>query len=53
MHDIHPWTLTALPRVLAVIREHGLRTVSVGELLALDPPAPGQRCPYGPVRAGA
>jgi peptidoglycan/xylan/chitin deacetylase (PgdA/CDA1 family) len=53
MHDIHPWTLAALPRVLAAIREHGLRTVSVGELLALDPPAAGQHCPYGPVGAGA
>jgi peptidoglycan/xylan/chitin deacetylase (PgdA/CDA1 family) len=53
MHDIHPWTLAALPRVLAAIERHGLRVVSVGELLALDPPAPGQRCPYGPVRAGA
>jgi peptidoglycan/xylan/chitin deacetylase (PgdA/CDA1 family) len=53
MHDIHPWTLAALPRVLTTIREHGLRAVSVSELLALDPPAPGQHCPYGPVRAGA
>jgi peptidoglycan/xylan/chitin deacetylase (PgdA/CDA1 family) len=53
MHDIHPWTLAALPRVLAAIREHGLRAVSVGELLALDPPLPGERCPYAPVRAGA
>jgi peptidoglycan/xylan/chitin deacetylase (PgdA/CDA1 family) len=52
MHDIHPWTLAALPGVLAVIRAHGLRAVSVGELLALDPPAPGQRCPYGPLPAG-
>jgi peptidoglycan/xylan/chitin deacetylase (PgdA/CDA1 family) len=50
MHDIHPWTLAALPRVLDVIRAHGLRAVSVAELLALDPPAAGQHCPYGPVR---
>lgn len=53
MHDIHPWTLAALPRVLAAIRERGLHAVSVSELLALDPPLPGQRCPYGPVRTGA
>ena len=53
MHDIHPWTLAALPRVLQAIRERGLRAVSVPELLALDPPAPGRRCPYGPVRSGA
>jgi peptidoglycan/xylan/chitin deacetylase (PgdA/CDA1 family) len=52
MHDIHPWTLAALPRVLQAIRDRGLRAVSVPELLALDPPAPGQRCPYGPVGAG-
>lgn len=53
MHDIHPWTLAALPRVLAAIRARGLRVVSVAELLALDPPAAGQHCPYGPVRTGA
>ena len=50
LHDIHPWTLAALPKILAAIREHGLRAVSVPELLALDPPAPEQRCPYAPVR---
>jgi peptidoglycan/xylan/chitin deacetylase (PgdA/CDA1 family) len=48
MHDIHPWTLAALPRVLGAIRDRGLQAVSVSELLALDPPVPGQRCPYGP-----
>jgi peptidoglycan-N-acetylglucosamine deacetylase len=52
LHDIHPWTLAALPKVLAAIRERGLRAVSVPELLALDPPAPAQHCPYAPVRAG-
>ncbi len=46
MHDIHPWTLAALPQVLRAIHERGLRVVSVSELLALDPPAPGQACPY-------
>ena len=35
LHDIHPWTLAALPKILAAIREHGLRAVSVPELLAL------------------
>jgi len=50
MHDIHPWTLAALPRVLEAIQGHGLRVVSVSELLALDPPAPGQHCPYPQVR---
>ncbi|MGZ4333022.1 MAG: polysaccharide deacetylase family protein [Gaiellaceae bacterium] len=46
MHDIHSWTLKALPRVLKAIRARGLRAVSVPELLALDPPSAGQRCPY-------
>jgi peptidoglycan-N-acetylglucosamine deacetylase len=53
MHDIHPWTLAALPRVLQAIGARGLRAVSVPELLAIDPPAPDQRCPYGPVGPGA
>lgn len=52
MHDIHPWTLEALPRVLQLIQARGLRSVSIPELLALDPPAPGQRCPYTAVRSG-
>jgi peptidoglycan/xylan/chitin deacetylase (PgdA/CDA1 family) len=52
LHDIHPWTLAALPKILAAIRERGLRAVSVPELLALDPPAPGQRCPYGAAASG-
>jgi peptidoglycan/xylan/chitin deacetylase (PgdA/CDA1 family) len=52
LHDIHPWTLRALPQILAAVRERGLRAVSVPELLALDPPSPGQHCPYGPVSAG-
>jgi peptidoglycan-N-acetylglucosamine deacetylase len=49
MHDIHPWTLRALPLVLRAIRDRGLRAVSVSELLAIDPPAADQRCPYAPV----
>ena len=47
MHDIHPWTVQALPQILRAIRARGLRAVSVPELLALDPPAPAQHCPYG------
>jgi peptidoglycan/xylan/chitin deacetylase (PgdA/CDA1 family) len=46
LHDLHPWTVRALPAILRDIRLRGLRAVSVQELLALDPPAPGQRCPY-------
>jgi peptidoglycan/xylan/chitin deacetylase (PgdA/CDA1 family) len=52
LHDIHPWTLKALPAILAALRARGLRAVSVPELLALDPPAPGQPCPYGAVGPG-
>jgi peptidoglycan/xylan/chitin deacetylase (PgdA/CDA1 family) len=46
LHDLHPWTVGALPKILRAIRLRGLRAVSVQELLAIDPPAPRQRCPY-------
>jgi len=46
LHDLHPWTVRALPRILQAICARGLRAVSVQELLAIDPPAPRQRCPY-------
>ena len=48
MHDIHPWTVQALPAILRAIRLRGLRAVSIPELLALDPPAPGQHCAFAP-----
>ena len=48
MHDIHPWTLRALPRILRAIRLRGLRAVTVPELLALDAPAAHQGCPLAP-----
>jgi peptidoglycan/xylan/chitin deacetylase (PgdA/CDA1 family) len=48
MHDIHPWTLRALPRILQAIRLRGLRAVTVPELLALDAPAAHQGCPPAP-----
>jgi peptidoglycan/xylan/chitin deacetylase (PgdA/CDA1 family) len=51
LHDMHPWTVAALPRILDAIAARGLRAVSVPELLALDPPAPHQGCPYAPVGA--
>ena len=50
LHDMHPWTVAALPRILAAIAARGLRAVSIPELFALDPPAPHQGCPYAPVR---
>ncbi|HST15791.1 MAG TPA: polysaccharide deacetylase family protein [Gaiellaceae bacterium] len=46
LHDLHPWTVRALPWILQAIHARGLRAVSVQELLAIDPPAPRQRCPY-------
>jgi peptidoglycan/xylan/chitin deacetylase (PgdA/CDA1 family) len=52
MHDIHPWTLAALPQILDALRLRHLRAVTVPELLALDPPSPGQGCPYGVVSSG-
>jgi peptidoglycan-N-acetylglucosamine deacetylase len=38
LHDIHPWTLIAVRRLLLWFERHGLRLVSVPELLRLDPP---------------
>jgi len=48
MHDIHPWTVRAVPEILRTIRRRGLRAVSVPELLALDPPSAGQHCAFAP-----
>ena len=39
MHDIHPVTVRALPRLLALIRARHLRAVSVPELLRADAPS--------------
>ena len=52
LHDIHPWTLVAVRRLLPWFERRGLRLVSVPELLRLDPPtirqlrdgASGHRC---------
>jgi peptidoglycan-N-acetylglucosamine deacetylase len=48
MHDINPRTVRALPQILRAIRLRGLRAMTVPELLALDPPAAGRRCPSAP-----
>jgi peptidoglycan/xylan/chitin deacetylase (PgdA/CDA1 family) len=48
MHDIHPWTVEAMPTILRALAERGLQAVSVPELLALDPPRAGQSCPVAP-----
>lgn len=46
MHETYDRSLVALPSVLASARKHGLRLVTVPQLLALDPP------PESLVRAG-
>jgi len=53
MHDAHPWTIAALPRILRAVRRRGLEPVTIPELVALDPPShlqlfpvrPSGRCP--------
>ena len=42
LHDLHPWTLRALPRILALARSRHLRAVTVPELLRSDPPSYAQ-----------
>jgi peptidoglycan/xylan/chitin deacetylase (PgdA/CDA1 family) len=48
LHDIHPWTVEAMPAILDAIRKRGLRAVSIPELLVLDPPAASQHCHFAP-----
>jgi peptidoglycan/xylan/chitin deacetylase (PgdA/CDA1 family) len=48
MHDIHPWTLAAMPSILKAISARGMRAVSIPELLVLDPPGPHQHCKFAP-----
>lgn len=42
MHENHPGTQAALPWVLRGLAKRGLRSVTVPELLVLDPPSRGQ-----------
>ena len=48
MHDIYPWTVAALPRVLRLLRHHGLTPVTIPELVALDPPSHAELFPVRP-----
>lgn len=48
LHDIHPWTVAALPRILRAVRRHGLRPVTIPELVALDPPSHAELVPVRP-----
>jgi len=52
MHDLHPATVEALPAILHALALRGLRAVSIPELLAIDPPAARQGCPFSPVEGG-
>jgi peptidoglycan/xylan/chitin deacetylase (PgdA/CDA1 family) len=42
LHENRGTTQKALPQILDLIEQRGLRTVTVSELLALDPPTPEQ-----------
>ncbi len=42
MHETYDRSVAALPQILAAAKRHGLRLVSVPQLLALDPPADAQ-----------
>lgn len=42
MHENRPETLAALPRILKMLRKRGFRSVTVPELLALNPPSDQQ-----------
>jgi len=46
LHDNKPQTLVALPRIFAALRHRGLQSVTIPQLLALNPP------PADQVRAG-
>lgn len=48
LHDIHAWTVAAMPAILRAAQARGFRLVSVPELLVLDPPAAHQRCTFAP-----
>jgi peptidoglycan/xylan/chitin deacetylase (PgdA/CDA1 family) len=48
LHDIHPWTVAALPRILRAVRRRGLMPVTIPELVALDPPSHAELVPVRP-----
>jgi peptidoglycan/xylan/chitin deacetylase (PgdA/CDA1 family) len=48
LHDIHPWTIAAMPAILRAAQARGIRLVSVPELLVLDPPGVHQHCTFAP-----
>jgi peptidoglycan-N-acetylglucosamine deacetylase len=48
LHDIHPWTVAALPRILRAVRRRGFTPVTIPELVALDPPSHAELVPVRP-----
>ena len=48
LHDVHPWTVSALPRILRIVRRRHLTAVTILELVALDPPSHAQLVPVRP-----
>lgn len=48
LHDIHPWTVAALPRILRAVRRRGFMPVTIPELVALDPPTHAELVPVRP-----
>jgi peptidoglycan/xylan/chitin deacetylase (PgdA/CDA1 family) len=48
LHDIYPWTVAALPRILRALRHRGLTPVTIPELVALDPPSHAELVPVRP-----
>jgi peptidoglycan/xylan/chitin deacetylase (PgdA/CDA1 family) len=48
LHEIYPWTVAALPRILRALRERGLTPVTIPELVALDPPSHAELVPMRP-----
>jgi peptidoglycan-N-acetylglucosamine deacetylase len=48
LHDVHPWTVAALPRILRAVRRRGLTPVTIPELVALDPPSHAELVPVRP-----
>jgi peptidoglycan/xylan/chitin deacetylase (PgdA/CDA1 family) len=48
LHEIYPWTVAALPRILRALRHRGLTPVTIPELVALDPPSHAELVPLRP-----
>ena len=48
LHEIHPWTVAALPRILRALRRRGLTPVTIPALVALDPPSHDELFPVRP-----